>query len=147
MPKLENSIISLIFCFNISSPIPYDLALRIIFSLPVNSGLNPAPNSMIALTFPSTSNSPRSGTSIPANSLKKVVFPAPFCPIIPTTSLLFISRLISSRAQTSSHLTLPSIINLIRYFSQSLLTLITLIFFSEFPVHSLNKKSILRPGL
>ena len=56
------------------------------FSNPVNSGLNPAPNSNNALIFPFTSIFPAEGVATPVISFSNVDFPEPDCPIMATYS-------------------------------------------------------------
>jgi len=59
------------------------------FSLPVNSGLKPLPNSNIDPILPFTATLPVVGLRIPAITCSSVLFPAPFLPIIPNESPIF----------------------------------------------------------
>ena len=59
------------------------------FSIPVNSGLKPAPNSNNAEIFPLTIILPSVGVKTPVINFKRVDLPEPFLPIIPTVSPRF----------------------------------------------------------
>ena len=56
--------------------------LRKAFSLPVNSGLNPAPNSSKAANLPFNSTFPLVAVNVPAIICSNVLFPEPFSPIM-----------------------------------------------------------------
>ncbi len=85
----------------LSRVIPYSSLRMIMFSLPVRSGWNPMLSSRMLATLPLTSTSPSSGTRMPETSFRKVLFPAPFLPMMPTTSPLRISRLTSWKTLNS----------------------------------------------
>jgi hypothetical protein len=71
------------------------------FSRPVNSGLNPEPNSSSAATRPLTSTLPVVDDSVPQIICNNVDFPEPLRPIIPTVSPFLISKEMSFNAQNS----------------------------------------------
>ena len=71
------------------------------FSRPVNSGLNPEPNSSKAATRPLTSISPTVGERVPQISWSNVLFPLPFLPMIPKVEPFGMSNEMSFRAQNS----------------------------------------------
>ncbi len=73
-----------------------------IFSLPVRSGWNPAPNSKSADTLPSMLIFPEFGWIIFEISFKRVLLPEPLGPIIPKVSPCLIEKDTSSKARNSS---------------------------------------------
>ena len=76
-------------------------ALRKIFSIPVNSGLKPAPNSRIAATRPFNSMSPVLGLMVSLTNCRSVDLPAPLTPTIPSASPGLSSKLTSWSATKS----------------------------------------------
>ena len=71
------------------------------FSRPVKSGWKPVPICRSAWVSPTTTTLPLVGSITPVINFKRVLFPAPFLPIMATFSPFFISRLISKRALCS----------------------------------------------
>jgi hypothetical protein len=98
-PIPENSIISPKICEVFFLVKPYKLAFRKIFSIPVKLGLNPDPNSKIAVTLPLHLISPEDGFIVPEIICKRVLLPAPFNPTIPTDSPRGIEKEISFNAK------------------------------------------------
>ena len=72
------------------------------FSRPVNSGLNPAPNSSSAAILPCVITRPRVGSRIPLTTCSSVLLPLPFGPTIPNTSPRSTPRFTSRSAQNSA---------------------------------------------
>ena len=70
------------------------------FSLPVISPWNPVPTSSNEAILPLARMVPVVGEVTRERSLSKVDFPAPFLPMIPTTSPSLTSKVMSLRAQT-----------------------------------------------
>ena len=75
--------------------------LRKTFSRPVNSGLNPAPNSNNAATLPDVTTRPLVGCKMPQISCRMVLLPQPFGPTMPSISPFSTEKLISRSAQKS----------------------------------------------
>ena len=75
-----------------SCVIPFNVPLRYIFSIPVYSGLKPAPNSNNADILPLTDTFPKVGFNTPVIIFNKVDLPLPFFPIIPTISPFLILK-------------------------------------------------------
>ena len=73
-----------------------------IFSLPVKSGSNPAPNSINGAIAPLTETFPMVGSRTPAIIFSNVLFPEPLEPIRAKESPLEILKEISFKAQKSS---------------------------------------------
>ena len=82
---------------------PRIAAFKRAFSVPLNSGLKPAPSSRIADMRPLISMAPVVGVSVPATNCRKVDFPDPFFPMMPRVSPWFISISTSLSAQNSSY--------------------------------------------
>ena len=78
--------------------IPKIAPFKKIFSLPVNSGWNPVPTSNKEAIRPISLMVPELGAVILLIILSRVLFPAPFRPIIPKTSPAFTVKEISSNA-------------------------------------------------
>ena len=74
------------------------------FSLPVKSGWNPAPNSNKEVNFPSISILPLLGYKIFVIIFNNVLLPQPFVPINATVSPFLISKEISSNTKCVSSL-------------------------------------------
>ena len=72
------------------------------FSLPVNSGWKPVPTSNKLAILPLIFTLPLVGDVTLLKTFNKVLLPAPFLPIIPTASPVFISKLKSFRLYTIS---------------------------------------------
>lgn len=70
------------------------------FSRPVRAGLKPAPSSIRGVTGAVMLISPEVGAVTPAKSLRRVLFPEPFNPIIPTVSPALILRLMLVREKS-----------------------------------------------
>ena len=77
---------------------PIIVPLRYIFSIPVYSGLNPAPSSSKAAILPSVFIVPVVGVTTPVTNFNNVDLPEPFVPTIPIDSPLFIFKLIFFKA-------------------------------------------------
>ena len=71
------------------------------FSMPVNSGLNPAPSSSRAATRPSSHTLPCVGSSVPVMICRRVDLPEPFGPMMPVVVPASISKVTSLSAQNS----------------------------------------------
>jgi hypothetical protein len=72
---------------------------RKMFSRPVSSGWKPVPTSRRLPTRPWISANPRDGSVMRESTFSRVLLPAPFLPMIPTTSPRRISKETPSRAQ------------------------------------------------
>ncbi len=75
--------------------------LSMMFSRPVNSGLNPAPSPDSATRRPLTSTMPVVGCRMPAIMLRRVLLPAPLLPMMPRVVPGSTSKSMSCRAQKS----------------------------------------------
>ena len=72
-----------------------------IFSIPVNSGLKPAPSSNNAATRPSYDTLPCVGSSVPVMICGRVDLPLPFGPMMPVVVPFSTSKEMSLSAQNS----------------------------------------------
>ena len=105
-------------------------ALMYMFSIPVISGWNPAPNSNKLDTLPLIFTSPKSGYIILVRIFNVVLFPQPFCPISPIDSPFFTLKLIPFNTHFNSYLFLFQ--DVIRSFIVLPLSAYTLNFFLTF---------------
>ena len=80
---------------------PMTVAFRKTFSRPVHSTLNPEPSSRSAATLPTFSTVPWLGVRTPAAICRRVDFPDPLRPMIPTESPGRSSRFTSQSASKS----------------------------------------------
>ena len=80
---------------------PSNSPLMKTFSRPVNSGLNPAPNSSSADTRPLRETQPVVGGRIPARIWRSVLLPEPLGPTMPRVSPGSTLTLMSRKAQKS----------------------------------------------
>lgn len=87
-----------VLCFEM----PMIAEFKKMFSLPVMSGLKPAPSSSRAAIRPETSTWPLVGCKMPPMTLSSVLLPEPFRPISPTVTPLSTVNETSFRAQNFS---------------------------------------------
>ena len=82
---------------------PISVPYKTIFSAPVNSGLKPAPNSIIGATDPRTTTRPFVGGNTRATTFSNVDLPAPLRPMTATVSPRSICIETPLRAKNSSY--------------------------------------------
>jgi len=97
-PRLIIPIASVGACL-VDFAISFIILIVLMFSRPVSSGWKPVPTSKRLPRRPFIIARPLVGSVIRESNFKSVLFPAPFLPMIPTTSPCFTSKETSFRAQ------------------------------------------------